>query len=204
MLRSPPTLFNYHNANLDGSSDIRDDSNPPPLMTAATGEPLDENSHPQESAHEDSTPEADGRVRSLSPSLSPESSARRTDTRAPWLDEDQIRTADVAAVAQRGRAGMSDAERSEWLRRSGSPTLSATDGAAGALDSQGSAEGEEEPNKTESEQEDAEEDSELPSSCSNRPSHGPSGELASSSSSSAAAAAEQQQPRRRRRGKRGT
>jgi hypothetical protein len=143
-LRYPPTLFNYHNANLDGSSDIRDDSNPPPLTAAATGEPSHENSQPQESAHEDSTPEADGRVRSLSPSLSPESSARCTDTRAPWLDEDQIRTADVAAVAQRGRASISDAERREWLRRSGSPAPSSTAGAAGALDSQGSAEGGEE------------------------------------------------------------
>jgi hypothetical protein len=104
-LRYPPTLFNYRNANLDGSSDIRDDSNPPPLTAAATGKPSDENSHPQESAHEDSTPEADGRVSSLSPSLSPESSARRTDTRSPWLAEDQIRTADVAAVAQRGEGG---------------------------------------------------------------------------------------------------
>jgi hypothetical protein len=68
-LRYPPTLFNYRSANLDGSSDIRDDSNPPlPSKNAATDERSDEDSKPRESAHEDSTPEADGRVRSLSPS----------------------------------------------------------------------------------------------------------------------------------------
>jgi hypothetical protein len=185
-LRCPPTLFNYRNANLDGSSDMRDDSDPPPpSKSGATSGPSGENSQPQESAHEDSTPEADGRVSSLSPSSSPESSARRTDTHAPWLDEDQIRTADVAAVAQRA----------------------STAGAAGALDSQGSAEGGEESseepnietNQSGAKQEDSEGDAELPSSCSNRSSHSPSCELASSSSSSGAAAAKfgfskQQQP----------
>jgi hypothetical protein len=111
--------------------------------------------------------------------------------------------------------GISDAERREWLRRSGSPAPSSTAGAAGVLDSQCSVEGEEQSSKetseepsietkqSEAKQEDSDEDPELPpsSSSSRRPSHDPSGELASSSSSSGAAAAkfgfskqQQQQP----------
>jgi hypothetical protein len=80
-LRYPPPP-NYRNANLDGSSDTRDDSNaaPPPPTTAATADSSEEDSETDYGAHQD-----DG---SMSPSLSPRSSnrrtQRRTNTRAPW------------------------------------------------------------------------------------------------------------------------
>jgi hypothetical protein len=122
-LRYPPPP-NYRNANLDGSSDTRDDSNaapppptegweivkrrpripPPPATTAATAVLSDEDSQPEHSEHKDSPEEDDGSA------LDPYPSGSGLGPERPWKTAGYSRRLMETADTQRAMVEFGAAE----------------------------------------------------------------------------------------------